>query len=176
MKQIAVMTALVLLAGLGGAAQAPKAAPASPDPWASARFLVGSWTAKATGGAALAQSAGNYSFRFELAGHVLARHAPTSACTAPDESECRHNDLLYLYPEGSALKAIYFDNAGHVIHYDVSTPQASTLVLLSDAAQPGPQYRLTYSLAGGVLAGKFEMKLPGQTDFISYQEWSGKAR
>jgi hypothetical protein len=26
---------------------------------------------------------------------------------------------------GSALKADYFDNEGHVIHYDVSTPKAN---------------------------------------------------
>jgi len=27
-----------------------------------------------------------------------------------------------------------------------------------------------------VMSGQFEMKLPGQTDFVSYLEWSGKQR
>jgi hypothetical protein len=32
-------------------------------------------------------------------------------------------DLLYVYPDAIAksYKAIYFDNEGHVIHYEVST-------------------------------------------------------
>jgi hypothetical protein len=74
----------------------------------------------------------------------------------------------------SALQAIYFDNEGHVIHYDVSTPKPGSVVFLSDPAQPGPQYRLSYELLDGVMTGKFELKMPGQTEFMSYLEWSGK--
>ena len=75
-----------------------------------------------------------------------------------------------------ALQAIYFDNEGHVIHFDVSTPKPNSVVFLSDPAQPGPQYRLSYELVEGVMSGKFELKMPGQPDFTSYLEWSGKRR
>ncbi|MGB8259022.1 MAG: hypothetical protein WCE75_01665 [Terracidiphilus sp.] len=174
-----IVAALLLLAGMGALAQTPAKAPAQPtpppDPWAAVRFLVGSWEAKATGGAALAQAVGAYSFRFELHEHLLARHATSGACTAPDDFDCRHADLLFVYPEGQALKAIYFDNEGHVLHYDVSVPQPGAAVLVTDASQPGPQYRLTYTLAAGVMTGKFEIRMAGQADFATYLEWSGKA-
>jgi hypothetical protein len=149
-----------------------------PDPWLGVRFLVGSWESKTTGGIAQAKASAGYAFRLELREHILARHSRSGACNAPDDFDCQHSDLLYLYPNpnGSALQAIFFDNEGHVIRYDVSTPAPNSVVFISDPAQPGPQYRLSYELVSGVLSGKFELKMPGQADFVSYLEWSGKKR
>lgn len=180
-RRFAVWATLALLIAGGLTAQTPaKSAPniARSDPWAGLRFMIGSWDAKTTGGMAQAQAAGSYAFRLELRDHILARHSATAACDSEDLIDCRHSDLLYLYFDGpgQTLKAIYFDNEGHVIHYDVSTPKAGTVVLLSEGAQPGPQYRLSYELLDGVMTGKFELKMPGQTEFMSYLEWSGKRR
>jgi len=112
----------------------------------------------------------------ELRDHLMARHSRNGSCSAPDDFDCLHNDLLYIYPasNGAMLEAIYFDNEGHVIHYGVSTPKPGTVVFLSDSSQSGPQYRLTYTFLDGVMSGQFELKMPGQTEFTSYLEWSGK--
>jgi hypothetical protein len=176
MRSFARLAALALLIACGVSAQTPTQTPAKPDPWAGLRFLVGSWEAKTTGGVAQARASAGYAFRLELRDHILARHSRTGACAAPDDFDCQHSDLLYIYPEGggAAFKAIYFDNEGHVIHYDVSIPKAETVVLLSDAPQAGPQYRLSYTLLDGVMSGRFELRMPGQTEFTSYLEWSGK--
>jgi hypothetical protein len=149
--------------------------PAKADPWAGLRFLLGSWEAKTTGGVAQAQASGVYVFQLELRDHVVARHSTSGACKGPEDFNCLHGDLLYIYPadKGEALKAIYFDNEGHVLSYDVSTPKPGTVVFLSDSTQPGPQFRLSYELAGGVMTGKFQLKMPGQREFTSYLEWSG---
>ena len=157
-------------------ASIPVKTPAKADPWAGLRFLLGSWEAKTTGGVAQAQASAGYAFRLELRDHVLARHSRSGACSAPDDFDCQHSDLLYIYPtgSGSAFEAIYFDNEGHVIHYGVTTPKPGTLIFLSDPAQPGPQYRLSYTFLDGVMSGQFELKMPGQTDFTSYLEWNGK--
>ncbi len=140
------------------------------------RFLLGSWEAKTTGGVAQAQASAGYAFRLELRDHVMARHSRSGACSAPDDFNCLHSDLLYIYPAaaGQAFEAIYLDNEGHVIHYAVSVPKPGTAVFLTDPAQPGPQFRLSYTFLDGVMSGQFEMKMPGQTDFSSYLEWSGK--
>ena len=134
------------------------------------------WEAKTTGGVAHAQASGGYAFRLELSDHVLARHSRTGACSSPDDVDCRHTDLLYVYPasNGQSFQAIYLDNEGHLIHYDISTPKPGTAVFLSEVGQPGPQYRLSYELVDGALSGKFELKMPSQADFMSYLEWSGK--
>jgi hypothetical protein len=143
------------------------------DPWKTLKFLEGTWDAKTEGGTAGANGTGPYRFQFELGGHVLARHSQTDQCTGPADFNCQHGDLLYVYPEGAALKAIYFDNEGHVIHYDISTPSAATAVFLSEASRPGPQFRLIYERKGMVMSGKFQMRMPGDATWKSYLEWSG---
>jgi hypothetical protein len=59
----------------------------------------------------------------ELRDHVLARHIASTGCKGPTDFDCERGDLLYVYPDLSSrgLKAVYFDNEGHVIHYAVSS-------------------------------------------------------
>lgn len=146
-----------------------------PDPWKELSFLQGTWEAKTQGEAGIISS-GTYTFRMELGDHILARHSNHSGeCKGPANFDCHHTDLLYLYQEGTgqALKAIYFDNEGHVIHYTALLPNTSSLELISDPTQQGPQFRLLYELKGTILFGKFQMRMPGQQEWKSYLEWSG---
>jgi len=169
--------AAALFCGIALAPQMP-AQPTTTDPWQPWRFLLGTWGAKTQGGSAGAAAAGTYTFQLELRNHVLARHSSNAGCKGPADFDCDHGDLLYLYQDaaGQPLKAIYFDNEGHVIHYDVATPAANTVVLVSAASESGPQYRLTYELKGSVMAGRFQLRLPGQSEFRSYLEWSGERK
>jgi hypothetical protein len=152
-----------------------QSAPPAANPLQPLAFLEGTWEAKAQGDTGAAVN-GSYAFQFELKNHVLARHTVNiDSCKGPENYDCEHSDLLYVYADapGQALKALYIDNEGHVIHYDVSTPDSTTAVFLSDASLPGPQFRLIYSLKGSVLSGKFQMRMPGQADWRPYLEWSG---
>jgi hypothetical protein len=146
-----------------------------PDTWAPLAFLQGTWDATAASGGGVSAQ-GTYTFRPELGNHIVARHsAKTGDCKGPASFDCDHGDLLYIFQDapGQPLHAIYFDNEGHVIHYDVSTPNPATAVFLSDASRPGPQFRLIYELRDHVMNGKFQMRMPGQADWKSYLEWSG---
>jgi hypothetical protein len=156
------------------AQNASTTAPAA-DPWKSLQFLIGTWEAKTQGGSAGAAGSGTYTFLPELRGHVLARHSNYEGCKGPADFNCEHGDLLYIYQDapGQPYRAIYFDNEGHVIHYDVSTPTTTTAIFLSDSSQPGPQFRLSYELKGSTMYGKFQMRMPGQAEFKSYLEWGG---
>jgi len=150
----------------------------TPASWKPLEFLIGTWEARTKGGSAAAASSGTYSFQTELKGHVLARHSINSGCKGPADFDCLHGDLLYVYQQapGRPYKGIYFDNEGHVIHYEVSTPAPATAVFLSDQSQPGPQFRLSYELKGATMYGKFQMRMPGHTEFTSYLEWSGEKK
>jgi hypothetical protein len=153
-----------------------QAAAAPPDPWKALGFLEGTWEAHTQGGSANAQGSGTYTFSPELNHHVLVRRSSDSAaCSGPKGFDCQHSDVLYIYQEAKdrPLRAIYFDNEGHVIHYDVATSNATTAVFISDPSQQGPQFRLVYELKDAVMSGKFQMRLPGQTEWKSYLEWSG---
>jgi hypothetical protein len=156
----------------------PAAAQPAPDPFQALKFLEKTWEAKTQGGGEV-KTSGIYTFRRELGGHVLARHSTSDpGCKAPAAFDCEHGDLLYVYADapGQPLKAIYFDNEGHVIHYDVSTPKPNTVVFLSDTSVPGPQFRLIYELKEGSMTGKFQMHMPGQAEWKSYLEWSGSKK
>jgi hypothetical protein len=132
----------------------------SSDAWKPLRFLIGTWEAKTQGGSAGSTGSGTYSFELELKGHILARHSSGAG---------EHGDLLYIYQDApsGAYKAIYFDNEGHVIHYEVSIQSATSVVFLSD------QFRLSYELNGATMVGKFQVRAPGQAAFKPYLEWSG---
>ena len=147
---------------------------AQPDPFQALSFLEGTWDANVQNNAAVTLS-GRYTFQRELNGHILARHATSDPnCKAPANFDCSHTDLLYVFRDfpGAPLKAIYFDSEGHVIHYDVSTP-APTQVMFLSTSSAGPQFQLTYELKSGVLTGRFQMRMPGQTEWRTYLEWSG---
>ncbi len=161
---------LPLLFALSLNAQAP-APPA--DAWQTLNFLQGTWQAK-TGEGSAAKVTGTYTFARELKGHILARHSTVAGCTGPETFDCEHGDLLYIFQDmpGQPLKAIYFDNEGHVIHYALSTPDATTAVFLSEATA-GPRFQLIYHLEHAVMSGKFQVQLPGQNTWKSYLEWSG---
>jgi hypothetical protein len=145
----------------------------APDSFASIHFLEGTWEAKGSGPGGVSAT-GSYTFAPDLKSHVLVRRATTSAaCKGPVTFDCDHSDILYVYPEAGALGAIYFDNEGHVIHYAVTAPTPTSAVFLSDASQPGPQFRLTYELKSGMMTGRFQMRMPGAADWNTYLEWSG---
>jgi hypothetical protein len=147
------------------------------DPFASVSFLEGTWDANVQNNASVNLS-GRYTFARELDGHILARHSTNDPnCKAPASFDCAHGDLLYVFQDtaGSPLKAIYFDNEGHVIHYNVSTSTPASVMFLSEPG-PGPQFRLTYESAAGVMTGRFQMQMPGQSGWRTYLEWSGRRR
>jgi hypothetical protein len=157
-------------------AQTDKALSAGADSWKALSFLEGTGTANTQGGSAGASSSGSYTFQKELGNHILARHTVDSAaCKGPAAYDCEHHDLLYIYQEtgDQSLKAIYFDNEGHVIHYGVSTPGPATVIFTSEASAHGPQFRLVYELKGTIMSGKFEIRMPGQNEWKPYLEWSG---
>lgn len=149
----------------------------APEPFAPLSFLLGTWEAKTVNTPRVTAS-GTYTFRTELNGHVVARHTVAAGCKGPEDFNCQHGDLLYIYADapGQPLRAIYFDNEGHVIHYAVTTPSATTAEFLSDAAGPGPRFRLFYELKNGVMAGRFQIRMPGQQGWKSYLEWTGSRK
>jgi hypothetical protein len=148
------------------------------DPWKALSFLEGTWEARTQSGPGGARVIGTYTFELEFKRHVLARHTASVACKGPQDFDCEHGDLLYVYQEADSqsLKAIYFDNEGHVIHYTVSTPQSAKAIFVSDISSSGPQFQLVYELKNAVMSGKFQMRMPGQAQWRSYLEWSGQKK
>jgi hypothetical protein len=86
-----------------------------------------------------------------------------------------HDDLMIVYLDinGSPSKAIYFDNEGHIINYQITYSDKS-IVLTSDKILNVPIFRLTYSLLDiDTVNTKFEMSQDG-VRFTTYIEGKSK--
>ncbi|MBZ5631419.1 MAG: hypothetical protein LAO06_21405 [Acidobacteriia bacterium] len=134
---------LVLSATMAAAQELPK------DRWADWQPFLGAW--EGAGGGGPGQGSGGFTFTPELQGAVLVRHNYAQYPASKDKPAYRHDDLMVIYPDpsGKQTRADYWDNEGHVIHYSVEfTDGAHKLVMVSEAGQPGPRYRLTYVQTG----------------------------
>ena len=139
--------------------------------WKKLEFLQGKWTGVA-GEKDTPQGAGQggFSFEPELNRKIIVRrnHAGYTSGT-------QHDDLMVIYLDApdNAPRAIYFDTEGHVIRYNLTFPATNKAVFESDGTQPGPRFRLSYSLDGPSLNGKFEVAPPG-SEYKPYLSWIAK--
>jgi hypothetical protein len=140
--------------------------------WKPIQFLLGNWTAVG-GGPQTGQGQGAFSFTPDLDRSIVVRRNLAEYHDGPNAGT-RHDDLMIVYadPPGSPLRAIYFDSEGHTIRYNVKTPVPNVAVFESDGTQPGPKYRLSYTLRGKNLDGKFEIAPPGSAGFKVYLSWT----
>ncbi len=145
--------------------------------WASLRFLVGSWTGEGTG--TPGEGTGNFSFTWDLDQRILVRRNRADYPPTGDRPAFSHRDLTIVYTEAGskAVKAIYFDNEGHVINYSVSVlPEGNAIQFVSDSIPSVARYRLTYMKNGGnAVKLRFEIAPPGKPDsFTTYIEASAR--
>jgi hypothetical protein len=143
---------VILLASLASAQTASKNLKAAWEPF------LGTWVG---GDGQPGQGTGEFSLGPELQGAVLVRHNYAEYPATKDKPAYRHDDLMVIYPDGEKTRADYWDNESHVIHYGVEV-SVGKVVFLSDEAQPGPRYRLTYVKTGAdTLKLTFEIAPPG---------------
>ncbi len=130
-------------------------------------WLVGRWTAEKTADGA----AGGFSFEREAGGKVIVRHNHADYPASGARPASHHDDLMVVYFDGP-LRADYWDNEGHTIHYTGAVSEDGR-VIFTDTAASGPHYRLTYKPQGAQgLSGQFEVEPPGEAAFKSYLTWT----
>lgn len=156
--------------------QQPPQQQAKPE-WEHWKWLMGDWVGE--GGGAPGQGTATFSFAPDLDGRVIVRRNHNVYPAAGSRPGFTHDDLLIVYPGSSSnnTRAIYFDNEGHVIEYEV-TVSADSIVFLSTAAST-PRFRLTYlpgKDAGGVTI-RFEMSPTGKVEeFKTYVEGTARKK
>jgi len=136
------------------------------EDWGPVQFLIGHWKGEGTG--APGEGSGAFSFTPDVQGRILVRKSFAEYPPRDGRPAFRHDDLMVVFHEGDPprLRAVFFDNEGHVIRYDV-TAAGNGAVFTSDSAG-GPRFRLTYtSTAADRLNLKFEIAPPGK-DFATY--------
>ncbi len=125
---------------------------AAPPAWTGFDWLIGDWTASSDP----SQGTGGFTFAREAGGQVIVRRNFADEPAKGGRSAQRHDDLMVIYLDGAATRAIYWDSEGHQIHYGVSAPAAGEVDFVSDDPS-GPRYRLRYLKTGPGLQGSFEV-------------------
>lgn len=110
------------------------------DKW---KYLIGEWVGEDIGEPG--QNKGSFTFQTDLDGKIIIRKNHSFSPATKDSPSSVHNDILIIYSDNSGIdqKAIYFDNEGHVINYQVIF-KGNTLVLTSNATANNPRFRLSY--------------------------------
>lgn len=166
--------ALLLFFSLAATAQSQSHSQTK-DRWAAWEPFLGTWQGTGTGQPG--QGAGEFTFEPEVQGSVLVRHNYADYPATKDKPAYRHDDLMVIYADNDKTRADYWDNEGHVIHYVVEL--SGKLVFVSDPAQPGPRFRLSYWKAGSddTLKIVFEIAPPNDPGaFKTYIEASAKRK
>ena len=149
----------------------------TPPNWRDWYFLLGEWVG--TGNGQPGQGTGGFTFKPDLQQHVLVRTNRAEYPAAKERPAYKHDDLMVIYHETAAspLRAIYFDNEGHVIHYAVRIDAADeTAIFLSESEAGTPGYRLSYvGKTADTVNIKFEVAPPDKPEqFQTYIEATAK--
>jgi len=135
--------------------------------WSPLQLLIGEWTGEGSG--APGEAVGSSVFSFDLQNTVLIRKSYADYPAANNRPEFRHDDLMVIYQENKSIKAIYFDNEGHVIKYSVSlSKDLDTITFVSDINPAVPRFRLTYTKSKeNTMKISFEFAPPGKPEEFS---------
>lgn len=153
-----VLIALLSFPLTAGAAGKPK-----DDTLAGWKYLEGTWTGVGEGKPG--ESVGTATFSMDLDNKVVVRKNRTEFPATKDRPASVHEDLMIVYRDATqGLKAIYFDNEGHVINYDAgAAADGTSWTFTSHPAPSAPRFRLTYrKVDGDTVSTTFEIAPPGR--------------
>jgi len=132
------------------------------DPWAPARFLVGSWSTE--GLSRPEEGNGDASFSLELDNTIMVRKNRVEfPPVKPGDKPAVHEDLMLIYRGPGGFRAMYFDNEKHVIEYAVTFAEKESAAVFETLNSEGPRFRLLYRLLPDkTLAAEFFIAQPGK--------------
>lgn len=135
--------------------------------WSSFQFIIGEWFGEGSGKAG--EATGLSIFTFDLQNTVLVRKSYADYPAANNRPAFQHDDLMIIYQENKSIKAIYFDNEGHVINYSVSlSKDLNTITFVSDINSAALRFRLMYTKSGeNTMKISFEFAQPGKPEEFS---------
>jgi hypothetical protein len=139
-------------------------------------YLVGHWRDTARTGEPGTSTGGEETWRLALDGQILVREAWCEYPTAAERPAFRHEDLLVVFVDSdSEVRAIFWDNQGHLIRYREvhADPDGKGVGFVSAPSTPGPRQWLQYRFGEpDQLSAVFSVHGPGAPGFMPYLRWA----
>jgi hypothetical protein len=173
------MRRLLIAVFAGTVAVGPGLALAEDDPsrsWPGWEMVLGHWVGDESRGKPGQSTSSGFSFVPELGGKVLVRRDRAEYPAASGRPAFSHEGLMVVHPveKTKGFRAVYFDNEGHVIDYEVAVAAKDKRIVFTSAVKadaPAPRFRLTYEAVPSGLSIRFEVAPPGKPDaFSTYVE------
>lgn len=123
--------------------------------WEALKFLLGKWKGQADG--TMGHGPGTLEVKTELDGKIVTARNE-QIFFAPDGEGYTYHSLMTIYLSGIDRKAMFFDNEGHVIRYDVQLSTEPRKVTFVSVPMPFvPRFRFSYTDKGdGSILVNFE--------------------
>lgn len=140
--------------------------------WNKWENYIGNWIGEGSG--IPGQGSGTFSFTLDLDKNVLIRKSHSEYPSTEGKVQI-HDDLMIIYldTKKNPSKAIYFDNEGHTINYQISYTDKA-IILTSERIPNSPVCRLVYSMDDNDTCNtQFELSQDG-TKFTPYIEGKSK--
>ena len=136
--------------------------------WEHWKFLLGTWIGEG-GGNVPGQGVGESKFFLDLEDNILVRESYADLPASNDRPAYTHRDRMIIYQQASATRAIYFDNEGHVINYDIKfSDDFNTVTFINDLISGAPRFRLSYTRQkDNKIKLDFEIASPNKPDSFS---------
>jgi len=145
-RHIVTLTAVIVCLLAPVAAAQPPPLPVPPPAARALRevfdFVLGGWELEPMPGGGLK---GRFSFDMDLGGRAVLHRIQVMGAPTPGADGRANELLLVVFAEGLQLRALYLDNDGKVVRFDVGFAHESSTITFSSEAVPGqPRQRFTY--------------------------------
>jgi hypothetical protein len=143
--------------------------------WDSWNWLIGEWIGEGSGQPG--QGGGTFSFSLDLNNKIMVNKSHSEYPATENKPAIIHESMMItsLDYKGTPSKAVYYDNEGHTINYQI-TYEDKSIVFTSEKIPNTPIFRLTYTeLNPQVVNTKFEMSQDG-LNFMNYIEGKSKRK
>ena len=134
--------------------------------WNKFNFLIGDWEGETKGQPG--EGKGYVTFEYQLDKNILVRKDHNEFPETSERPAFNHDGLLIVYLENSKTpnKAVYWDNEGHTIFYDINFSEDGKSIIFASKIIPGlPNQRLTYEMnSENIINTRFELAMPNEPD------------
>ncbi len=142
--------------------------------WQNWKFLIGDWVDSENN---TNDNNLTFSFHIDLDDKILIRQSHLEYAATDDKPAKVHSDLMIIYLDNKNIpnKAIYFDNTGKNILYNIAFAENFTKITFTSSNTGGAKYRFSYTMVDAEnVTVKYESTSINSNKYATYMQMTAK--